>query len=76
MEIEHAASICPPHHWLISNELTEQGSLELWTCQRCGSTRERVVARRRALRDSTRRFIGGESSDLGSLLGPSGERVA
>ena len=28
MEIEHVASICPPHHWLISNELTDQGSLE------------------------------------------------
>jgi hypothetical protein len=76
MEIEHVASVCPPHHWLITNELTEQGSLELWICQRCGGTRERAIARRRGLGDSTRRFIGSESSDIGSLLGPSGERVA
>jgi hypothetical protein len=70
-----AAGGCPPHHWLISNETTDQGTVERWSCQRCEAVRERALGRRRTF-ESSKRYIGGEVGDLAAYLGPSGERVA
>ena len=63
---------CPPHHWVIQNELTDQQSIERWSCQRCGATRERTTARRRALLAQPKRYVG----EAAGGLGRSGERVA
>ena len=70
------SGICPPHHWLIGNEATEQGTVERWSCHRCGAVRERPVARRRHLLDGSRRYIGGDGDAIGAVLGSMGERVA
>ncbi|HEY7066950.1 MAG TPA: hypothetical protein VII06_36130 [Chloroflexota bacterium] len=66
---------CPPHHWLIAKEPTDQGIVERWSCQRCGSVREQLVSKRRPLPTSTKRYVGSESDLTASLFG-GGERVA
>lgn len=66
---------CPPHHWLIANQHTDEGLVERWSCQRCDATRERTVSRRRPLA-ARKRYVRGEG-EMDSLLGPpDGERVA
>ena len=70
------SGICPPHHWVIGNEATEQGTVERWSCQRCSAVRERALARRRPLLDGSRRYIGGDGDPFGAAFGQSGERVA
>ena len=78
MEIEptHSAAICPPHHWLIGNEITPEGTVERWSCQRCSTSRERLVSRRRSVSEGDRRYVGEDDSPITRLLGGSGERVA
>ena len=66
---------CPPHHWVIGNEVSETGTVEHWRCQRCGLARERQLSRRRPLAVS-KRYIGEESSPALHRLGYGGERVA
>ena len=66
---------CPPHHWLIAKETTEQGVVERWSCQRCDSVRERLVSKRRLPAESTKRYVTSETDLTASLLG-GGERVA
>ena len=68
-------SICPPHHWLIAKQATEQGTIERWSCQRCNATREQVVSRRRPLAAASKRYVTVESDLAGALFGD-GERVA
>jgi hypothetical protein len=69
------AGVCPPHHWLIAKEATDQGIVERWSCQRCDSVRERLVSKRRPLAESTKRYVASESDLTASLMG-GGERVA
>ena len=66
---------CPPHHWLIGKEHTEQGIVERWSCQRCDAVREQIVSKRRPLATSTKRYVGAENDLTASLFG-GGERVA
>jgi hypothetical protein len=77
MELVHGtAAACPPHHWLIGNELTSEGTVERWSCQRCGTIRERLISRRRPAPISERRYVGDDDDVLGVYLGHGGERVA
>ncbi len=77
MESVHPPAVpCPPHHWLIGNELTSEGTIERWSCQRCGTIRERLIARRRATLSSERRYVGEDGDVVGVYLGYGGERVA
>ncbi len=77
MELVHATTtVCPPHHWLIGNELTAEGTFERWACQRCGATRERLLSRRRATPSLERRYVGEDEASFGALFGYGGERVA
>ena len=73
--IQTPTGACPPHHWLIAKETTEQGIVERWSCQRCDSVRERVVSKRRLPAESTKRYVASETDLTASLLG-GGERVA
>jgi hypothetical protein len=66
---------CPPHHWLIAKETTDEGVVERWSCQRCVSVRERVVSKRRLPAESTKRYVAPEGDLTASLFG-GGERVA
>ena len=70
------AAACPPHHWLIRNEITPEGTVERWTCQRCDASRDRLVSRRRLVSESDRRYVGEEDGPITTFLGRSGERVA
>lgn len=79
MEATTAAvrAFCPPHHWVIGNETTDEGTLERWRCQRCGAVRERAPQRRRPLADAAKRYVGeGETAFPLHRLGFGGERVA
>jgi hypothetical protein len=67
---------CPPHHWLIAKEPTDQGIVERWSCQRCGSVREQILSKRRPLATSTKRYVGSDSDLTGALQSGGGERVA
>lgn len=67
---------CPPHHWLIARQSTEQGIVERWSCQRCDADREQVVSRRRPLAASTKRYVSAEDDLSSALQGAGGERVA
>jgi hypothetical protein len=67
---------CPPHHWLIGNEISAEGTVERWTCQRCDATRERVISRRRLQPDARRQYVGEADDAISAFLGRSGERVA
>ena len=52
MNDEHAVPGCPPHHWLIGGERSD----EQWCCQKCGLLRRparRVVEARRLANVST-----------------------
>ena len=76
MELVHETAACPPHHWLIGNELTSEGTVERWSCQRCDATRERLISRRRPSSAPERRYVGEEDDALAAFFGRSGERVA
>jgi hypothetical protein len=71
-----AAGACPPHHWLIGNEMTDQGTVERWSCHRCGAVRERSLSRRRPLLEADKRYVAAEGDSIATFLGQSGERVA
>ena len=73
--IQAQPEACPPHHWLIAKETTEQGVVERWSCQRCDSVRERLVSKRRLPAESTKRYVASETDLTASLFG-GGERVA
>jgi hypothetical protein len=73
--IQAQSGACPPHHWLIAKEATEQGMVERWSCQRCDSVRERLVSKRRLPAESTKRYVASEG-DLTASLFDAGERVA
>jgi hypothetical protein len=72
----HDAAACPPHHWMIGNEITPEGTFERWSCQRCSESRERLVSRRRLIAEGDRRYVGEEDGPITTFLGRSGERVA
>jgi hypothetical protein len=36
-----AATTCPPHHWLVEEQLS---GLQHWVCYRCGAEREQQQA--------------------------------
>ena len=78
MDIEptQGATICPPHHWLIGNEITPEGTVERWSCQRCHNSQERLVSRRRVVSEGNRRYVGEEDGPITAFFGRSGERVA
>ena len=67
---------CPPHHWLIARQSTEEGVVEHWSCQRCGADREQVVSRRRPLAAPTKRYVSPENDLTSALQSGGGERVA
>jgi hypothetical protein len=73
--IQPRPGACPPHHWLIAKEATEQGIVERWSCQRCESVRERLVSKRRLPAESTKRYVASETDVTASLFG-AGDRVA
>ncbi|HLI28863.1 MAG TPA: hypothetical protein VKZ60_17495 [Chloroflexota bacterium] len=73
---EEVLAACPPHYWLITNEMTAEGTVERWRCQRCPASRERLLRRRRAPLVS-KRYIGDADEGLPlPQLGYGGERVA
>ncbi|MBX5490913.1 MAG: hypothetical protein IRZ14_07120 [Chloroflexi bacterium] len=74
--VEEVTAACPPHHWVIANEATSEGTVERWRCQRCAATRERLLRRRRGPL-SSKRYIGDADESLAlHRLGYGGERVA
>ena len=71
-----ASPVCPPHHWLIGVEPSEDRSVERWSCQRCGAVRERDLGRKGPRVETNKRYVGGSAGDVRMLFGDGGERVA
>ena len=41
-ETDAAVALCPPHHWLITQQAGST-AVQLWECRRCGASKEVAV---------------------------------